>query len=114
MFFREGRKAVKNPQKANMNIYVGNMPYSMTDSDLNDAFAAYGKVDSARVVMDRDSGRPKGFGFVEMPNNDEANAAIAALNGTQRDGRALSVNEARPKEDRPQRNSGGNRGGRRW
>ena len=94
-----------------MNIYVGNMPYSMTESELNDAFAAYGKVDSARVVMDRDSGRPKGFGFVEMPNNDEANAAIAALNGAQHGGRALSVNEARPKEDRPQRNGGG---GRRW
>jgi len=101
-----------------MNIYVGNMPYSMTESELKDAFAAYGTVDSARVVMDRDSGRPKGFGFVEMPNNDEANAAIAALNGTQHDGRALSVNEARPKEDRPQRNGGGSRGGsgggRRW
>lgn len=95
-----------------MNIYVGNMPYSMTDSHLNDAFAAYGKVDKASVVMDRDSGRPKGFGFVEMPNEAEAKAAISGLNGTQNDGRALSVNEARPKEDRPQRNGGG--GGRRW
>ena len=93
-----------------MNIYVGNMPYSMTEADLNSAFSAHGAVSSARLVMDRDSGRAKGFGFVEMNDANEAKAAIAALNGTSHDGRELVVNEARPREERPNRNGGGNRG----
>ena len=93
-----------------MNIYVGNMPYSMTEADLNDAFSAFGTVNSARLVMDRDTGRAKGFGFVEMNDANEAKAAIEALNGTSHDGRELVVNEARPREERPNRNGGGNRG----
>ena len=84
-----------------MNIYVGNMPYSMTEEDLRAAFGEFGTVDSARPIMDRESGRPKGFGFVEMGNADEANAAIAALNGKEFSGRKLVVNEARPREERP-------------
>ena len=86
-----------------MNIYVGNMPYSMTEEDLRNAFGEFGTVDRARPVSDRETGRPKGFGFVEMPNDDEANAAIAALNGQEFSGRKLVVNEARPREDRPRR-----------
>jgi len=94
-----------------MNIYVGNMPYSMTDADLNTAFSAYGTVSSARVVMDRDTGRAKGFGFVEMDSADEANKAITAMNGTEQDGRKLIVNEARPRAERPSHGGfgGGNR-----
>ena len=87
-----------------MNIYVGNMPYSMTETDLNSAFSAHGSVSSARLVTDRDTGRAKGFGFVEMNDANEAKAAIEALNGTSHDGRELVVNE------RPNRNGGGNRG----
>lgn len=86
-----------------MNIYVGNMPYSMTDADLNNAFSAHGAVSSARVVMDRDTGRAKGFGFVEMDDAGEANAAINAINGQEQDGRKLIVNEARPRAERPAR-----------
>lgn len=97
-----------------MNIYVGNMPYSMTDAEVKDLFAQYGTVDAVRIVMDRDSGRPKGFAFVEMSNADEAKAAIDAVNGTQAGGRALVVNEARPREERPRRSSGGFGGGRRF
>ena len=93
-----------------MNIYVGNMPYSMTETDLNSAFSADGSVSSARLVTDRDTGRAKGFGFVEMNDANEAKAAIEALNGTSHDGRELVVNEARPREERPNRNGGGNRG----
>ncbi len=92
-----------------MNIYVGNMPYSMTEAEVKDLFGVHGTVDAVRIVMDRDSGRPKGFAFVEMNNADEANAAIEAINGTQAGGRALVVNEARPREDRPR--TGGNRRG---
>ncbi len=98
-----------------MNIYVGNMPYSMTDAEVKDLFGAHGTVDAVRIVMDRESGRPKGFAFVEMNNADEASAAIEAINGTQVGGRALVVNEARPREDRPRppRREGGFGGGRR-
>lgn len=92
-----------------MNIYAGNLAYSITDHSLQEAFEEFGTVDSARVIQDRDSGRSKGFGFVEMPNADEAQAAIEALNGKDIDGRAITVNEARPK---PQ--GGGGRGGRRF
>ena len=93
-----------------MNIYVGNMPYSTTETDLNSAFSAHGSVSSARLVTDRDTSRAKGFGFVEMNDANEAKAAIEALNGTSHDGRELVVNEARPREERPNRNGGGNRG----
>lgn len=87
-------------------LYVGNLSYAMTDSDLQNLFEPHGTVQSARVIMDRDTGRSKGFGFVEMGNGDEADATIVALNGRDFNGRALTVNEARPREDR-----GGSRGG---
>jgi cold-inducible RNA-binding protein len=91
-------------------IYVGNLPYTVTDAALADVFATHGTVESAQVIMERDTGRSKGFGFVEMATEEEAQGAIAALNGQEMDGRALTVNEARPKEDRgPSR--GGSYGG---
>lgn len=93
-----------------MNLYVGNLAYTVTESDLRAAFEAFGTVDRASVITDRDSGRSKGFGFVEMPNNSEADAAIKALNDTALNGRNIKVNEARPRENRPQRGGGG--GGR--
>ncbi len=80
-----------------MNIYVGNLAYSTTDSSLEEAFGAHGTVERAQVVIDRNSGRSRGFGFVEMPNDEEAKAAIEAMNGSDMDGRALNVNEARPR-----------------
>src|SRR5277367_1629681 len=88
-------------------LYVGNLPYTVTDSDLSQLFAAHGSVQSAQVIMDRDTGRSKGFGFVEMGSDQEAQAAIAAMNGHDMDGRSLTVNEARPKEG-----GGGGGGGR--
>ena|SRR5207237_199723 len=87
-------------------LYVGNLNYSVTDSDLMKLFEPHGTVESAQVIMDRDTGRSKGFGFVEMGSDAEAQAAIAALNGQDSGGRALTVNEARPKTD-----GGGGRGG---
>ena len=95
-----------------MNIYVGNLSYDTQDQDLHDAFAAYGAVESARVITDRDSGRSRGFGFVEMPDKSEAEAAISALNESDLQGRTINVNEARPREDRS-RGGGGGGGGRR-
>ena len=92
-----------------MNIYVGNLSYQTSDQILESTFAAFGAVDSAKIIMDRTTGRSKGFGFVEMPNDAEANAAIEALNGSELDGRNLTVNEARPREA----NSGPRGGGRR-
>ena len=89
-------------------LYVGNLAYAVRDEDLNQAFGQFGTVTSAKVMMDRDTGRSKGFGFVEMSNDQEAQAAIQALNGQQIEGRTLTVNEARPKEDR---GGGGGRGG---
>lgn len=94
-----------------MNIYVGNMPYAMSADELKAAFAAYGNVTSVRLVTDRETGRAKGFGFVEMPEAGEANAAIEGLNGTVQGGRALVVNEARPREDRPRGERRGGFGG---
>ena len=88
-------------------LYVGNLGYGVTDSDLSKMFEAHGTVESAQVIMDRDTGRSKGFGFVEMSNDQEAQNAIAGLNGQQHGGRALTVNEAKPREDR----GGGGRGG---
>jgi RNA recognition motif-containing protein len=81
-------------------LYVGNLPYSFRDSDMEQAFSPFGTVANAKVMMDRDSGRSKGFGFVEMSNSDEAKAAIEGVNGQQHDGRDLVVNEARPMEPR--------------
>jgi RNA recognition motif-containing protein len=92
-------------------LYVGNLSYNVTSSDLEQLFAAHGTVQSAEVISDRDTGRSKGFGFVQMGSDAEAQAAIAALNGQQNDGRALTVNEAKPREDRP-RGGGGGGGGR--
>ncbi|MBA3975232.1 MAG: RNA-binding protein [Candidatus Solibacter sp.] len=80
-----------------MKIFVGNLSYQTTQDDLYAAFAAYGTVDQASIVTDRDTGQPRGFAFVEMPNKAEADAAIASLNGAEMNGRALNVNEARPK-----------------
>jgi RNA recognition motif-containing protein len=80
-----------------MNIYVGNLPYNTTDTDLEQAFAAHGAVDRAKVIIDRNTGRSRGFGFVEMANDDEGHAAIEAMNGQDMGGRALNVNEARPR-----------------
>ncbi len=88
-------------------IYVGNLNFDVTDSAIEQMFAQYGTVESAQVVMDRDTGRSKGFGFVEMKTDQEAQAAIAGLSGQQSGGRTLTVNEARPREDR-----GGGGGGR--
>ncbi len=94
-----------------MNIYVGNLAYEVTSDELQAAFAAYGKVDTARVATDRETGRSRGFGFVEMSNNAEAEAAIKAMNGKDLKGRALTVNEARPREDRGGGMGGGRQGG---
>src|SRR4051794_39927118 len=91
-------------------LYVGNLTYGVTDSALQEMFEAHGTVQSAQVIMDRDTGRSKGFGFVEMGSDQEAQAAIAAMNGKEVDGRALTVNEARPREDRG--GGGGGGGGR--
>ena len=95
-------------------LYVGNLTYSIADRDLEQMFAAHGTVQSAQVIMDRDTGRSKGFGFVEMGSDQEAQAAIAALNGKEHDGRALTVNEARPREDRGGGRGGYGGGGRRY
>ncbi len=89
-------------------LYVGNLPYGVSSSDLEQMFSAHGTVESAEVINDRATGRSKGFGFVEMASDAEAQAAITALNGQEHDGRALTVNEAKPREDR----GGGGGGGR--
>ena len=81
-----------------MNIYVGNLSYGMSEDELRQAFAAHGEVSSVKILMDRETGRSRGFGFVEMPNKAEADAAIAQLNGKDVGGRALRINEARPRE----------------
>ncbi len=91
-----------------MNMYVGNLSFSTTETELKQAFSAYGTVNSANIINDRDTGRSKGFGFVDMSNNAEAKAAMAGLDGAQLGDRSLKVNEARPKEDRPAH------GGNRW
>ena len=83
-----------------MNIYVGNLSYGMSESALRDAFGAFGEVSDVKILMDRETGRSRGFGFVEMPNQEEGEAAVSNLNGKEHDGRALRVNEARPRERR--------------
>ncbi len=97
-----------------MNIYVGNMSYDTTENDLQEAFAAFGAVTSVSVIMDRETGRPRGFAFVEMANDEEGKAAIEGLNLQKVGGRNVTVNEARPREDRGggRRGGGGGRGGR--
>ncbi|HWB20162.1 MAG TPA: RNA-binding protein [Phycisphaerales bacterium] len=92
-------------------LYVGNLSYGVDSSALEQMFAEFGQVQSAQVISDRETGRSKGFGFVEMSSDQEAEAAIAAMNGKQHEGRALTVNEARPREDRPGGGGGGGRGG---
>ena len=87
-------------------LYIGNLTYGVTNTELEQMFAPHGTVESAQIIMDRDTGRSKGFGFVEMKTEQEAQAAIAALSGKDHEGRALTVNEAKPREDR-----GGSRGG---
>jgi RNA recognition motif-containing protein len=93
-------------------LYVGNLSYNTTGSDLEQLCAAHGTVQSAEVIADRETGRSKGFGFVQMGSDEEAQAVIAALNGQEVDGRALTVNEAKPREDRPRGGGGGGGGGR--
>ena len=92
-------------------LYVGNLPYTVRDEDLQQAFGAYGSVNSAKVMMERDTGRSKGFGFVEMGSDAEAQSAIEGMNGQSLGGRSLVVNEARPMEARPPRSGGGGFGG---
>ena len=98
------------------NLYVGNLPHSTTEAELRNVFEAHGAVDKVSLVTDRDTGRSRGFAFVEMTNAGEADKAIAALNGTDLGGRTLTINEAKPKTDRPrsggQRPGGGGGGGR--
>jgi RNA recognition motif-containing protein len=95
-----------------MNIYVGNLAWAVTDDDLRQAFAPHGEVTSATIIKDKFTGQSRGFGFVEMPNNAEGQAAITALDGQDLKGRAIKVNEARPVERREDRGGGGSRGPR--
>lgn len=90
-----------------MKLYVGNLPYNTSEDDLKELFSPHGTVENVALISDRETGRSKGFGFVEFPNDDEAKAAIDALNGQDFSGRSLVVNEARPKADRPARPEGG-------
>lgn len=94
-------------------LFVGNLSFKITENDLQDAFAAYGSVVETNLMMDRMSGRPRGFAFVTMGSEEEAQKAIEALNGKELDGRALTVNVARPREERPPGGGGGSRGPRR-
>jgi RNA recognition motif-containing protein len=93
-----------------VNIYVGNLSFDVTEEDVRGAFEAFGKVESVKIITDKYSGASRGFGFVEMPSKDEATAAIAGLNGKELKGRAMNVNEARPRTERPRGGGGGGRG----
>ena len=95
-----------------MNIYVGNLSRDLTETELREAFAAFGEVSSASIIKDKFSGETRGFGFVEMPNKDEADKAISSLNGRDLKGRTATVNEARPRTDKPR--TGGFGGGKRF
>ena len=97
-----------------MNIYVGNLPFEIDDTELENTFTPFGEVSSARVIQDRFSGRSRGFGFVEMADDSQAEAAIQALNGKDFSGRPLTVNEAKPREDKRGGDGGGGGGERRW
>jgi cold-inducible RNA-binding protein len=92
-------------------LYVGNLPHHTTDSELRSLFGGHGMVENVSIVTDRETGRSRGFAFVEMANSDEAEKAIAALNGSELGGRRLNINEAKPKSDRPRRGAGGRSGG---
>jgi RNA recognition motif-containing protein len=92
-----------------MNIYVGNLAYSVTEEELREAFGAYGEISSCSLISDKFTGQSKGFGFVEMTNNSEADAAIKALNETPLKGRNIKVNQAKPRGERPSRGGGGHR-----
>lgn len=92
-------------------VYVGGLPYQTAEQELTDLFSPHGAVESARIITDKFTGQSRGFGFVEMSNDDEAKAAIEALNGMELGGRTLTVNEARPQTDRPRGGFGGGRGG---
>ncbi len=94
-------------------LFVGGLPFSTTDEELQDTFAAHGSVASAVVIKDRETGRSKGFGFVEFENDEEGKAAEKALHNSELGGRTITVNEARPREERPRRDFGGNGGGQR-
>jgi RNA recognition motif-containing protein len=94
-----------------MNIYVGNLSRDLSEGDLREAFAAFGEVASAAIIKDKFSGESRGFGFVEMPNKEEADKAISGLNGKDLKGRTLTVNEARPRTDKPRTGGGGGFGG---
>ena len=94
-----------------MNIYVGNLPWDLTEEDLREAFAAFGEVETAKIVTDRETGRARGFGFVEMPNKDEGTAAISGLNEKDLKGRSIKVNEARPRTENRRPGGGGGGGG---
>jgi RNA recognition motif-containing protein len=94
-----------------VNIYVGNLSYNATEDDLREAFERYGDVSAVNIIMDRETGRPRGFAFVEMPDSQQAKDAIENLNLTEIAGRKVTVNEARPREDRPRGGGGGGRGG---
>jgi RNA recognition motif-containing protein len=94
-----------------MNIYISNLSFKVEDNDLEQLFKEYGEVSSAKVITDRYTGRSRGFGFVEMPDNEAAQKAINELHQAEYDGKVINVNEARPKEDRPQRSGGGGYGG---
>lgn len=94
-----------------MNIYVSNLSFNVQDDDLRNLFTSYGEVTSAKIITDRETGRSRGFGFVEMPDDEASRKAIAELNGTTIENRQISVSEAKPKEDRGSRGGGGGRGG---
>ena len=97
-----------------MNIYVGNLPWDLTEEDLREAFAAFGEVETAKLVTDRETGRARGFGFVEMSNKEEGTAAISGLNEKDLKGRSIKVNEARPRTENRRPGGGGFGGGRRY
>jgi len=99
---------------SNKKLYVGNISHDLNNDDLKSSFEPFGEVVSAQIIMDRDTGRSKGFGFVEMSSEDEAQAAIDGLNGTEVAGRTLTVNEARPRQERSDRGGGSRGGGRRY
>ena len=107
-----GPGAARIPGTMSQNrLYVGNLPYDSTEADITDAFSAHGTVQNVNLIMDRDTGRPRGFAFVEMPDDQAAQAAMSALDGAEVGGRTLKVNEARPREDRGSRGGGGGYGG---
>jgi cold-inducible RNA-binding protein len=102
---------VFSKKESQMNIYVSNIPYQTTEDELRDAFASFGNVSSARIIKDKLTGKSRGFGFVEMGNDDEARAALEGMNGAELTGRKINAREARPREEGPGGGNGGNGGG---